>query len=72
MPVIGVASITAIDSPEAIEKAGSPAGKPFLRVQFHGGPTVDLTCNLAEMLGGAAKGTRERYEAAHGKPTEAN
>lgn len=36
-------------------------GKPYLRVTL-GDTEIDLTTNVAEMIGGAAKGTRERFE----------
>ena len=37
-------------------------GKPYLRLEFPDGMTIDITTNLAEMIGGCGKGARERYE----------
>ena len=37
-------------------------GKPYLRLEFPGGTTIEITTNLAEMIGGCGKGARERYE----------
>jgi len=62
MTVHAVATIIVIDSPDGIERAKSPAGKPFLRVTFEGGAVVDMTTTLAEMLGGVGSGTRQRFE----------
>ena len=37
-------------------------GKPYLRLEFPDGMTIEITTNLAEMIGGCGKGARERYE----------
>ena len=49
-----------------IREPDPATGKPYLEVTFlPDGPTVQLTTNLGEMIGGAAKGARERYEDLH-------
>lgn len=55
------AQIDLIDDEVEIRKVGSPLGKPFLRMTF-GDQTVDITTNLAEMIGGAGSGLRKRHE----------
>jgi hypothetical protein len=60
--VNGLAEVAMIESPEGIAKAESPLGKPFLRVKFENGLVVDMTTNLAEMLGGLGAGLRKRHE----------
>lgn len=35
--------------------------EPFLRITFPGLPPVDITTNIAEMIGGAGAGCRKRY-----------
>lgn len=59
--VHGIADVEIIDNPAEIAALGSPAGKPFLRVTFPGLPPINITTNLAEMLGGAGAGCRQRY-----------
>lgn len=61
MTVQGIARIEVIDDPGEIAVSGSPDGKPFLRVGFADGVTVDITTNLAEMIGGCGAGLRQRY-----------
>ena len=56
--------IQLVDDPAAIAAAGSPHGKPFLRLIAPDGTALEVTTNIAEMIGGAAKGLRERYEEA--------
>jgi len=37
--------------------------KPFLRVKLEpDGPTIDISTNLAEMIGGVGRGARLNYE----------
>jgi hypothetical protein len=52
-----------VDDPAEIARGGSPAGKPFLRLRFHEGSDVDvdITLNLGEMIGGAARGAQARF-----------
>jgi hypothetical protein len=62
-----------VDDPAEIARGGSPAGKPFLRLRFHEGPErqivdVDITLNLAEMIGGAARGAQGGFDAYRGGP----
>ena len=60
--VTGAAQVDIIDDPLEIARVRSPAGKPFLRVRLLDAKiTVDLTLNLAEMIGGAARGAQIRY-----------
>jgi hypothetical protein len=47
---------------DALERRRSPSGSPFLRVTFDNGTVLDMTTNLAEMLGEAGARTRQRYE----------
>lgn len=63
--VNGVVTAHVIDSGPELD--GSPMRKPFLRLKFEDGRTVDLTTNVAEMIGGLGKGTRERHS---GMPTD--
>jgi hypothetical protein len=62
MTVQGIADVEIVSDPAEIANAKSPKGKPFLRIKFEGGVSVDITTNLAEMIGGAGAGTRLRYE----------
>jgi hypothetical protein len=42
---------------------GDPhTGKPFLRLTFPDGVVINITTNIAEMIGGAGAGARLRYE----------
>lgn len=58
--VQAVCDVLVIENPE--ELALSPAGKPFLRLSFPNGIKVDITTNLAEMIGGCGAGLRLRLE----------
>lgn len=46
----------------AIDDVDENTGKPYLILQFPGGPTVAITTNLAELIGGVGAGTRQRWE----------
>lgn len=61
MAVQGRAKLEIIDDPNEIMKNESPAFKPFLRITFDNGFTVDISTNIAEMIGGAGAGIRKRY-----------
>ena len=63
MSVLGFVTVEIIEDPDEIARAASPLGKPFMRLTLQDGQTLDVTLNLMEMLGGAAAGTRERWEA---------
>lgn len=68
-PLFGAARVVCIDDPKEIANHGSPHGKSFLRVTFEdpvtgARVTVNLSTNLAEMIGGAGAGLRQRREAA--------
>lgn len=58
----GIAELHIIDDPTEIVSNQSPAGKPFLRIKLEDGRTMDITTNLAEMIGGAGAGARLRHE----------
>lgn len=45
-----------------IEDADPSTGKPYLRLEFPDGVVVQITTNLAEMIGGAGAGARQRFE----------
>ena len=49
--VRGTAAVKIIDDPSEITLCQSPAGKPFMRVAFEGGPTVNISLKLATLLG---------------------
>lgn len=60
-----------VDDPAEIAKTDSPKGKPFLRLTFDNGITLDLTTTIAEMIGSCGTGLRLRWEdrnAAIGEP----
>jgi len=59
--VHGRAQLLIVDDPAEIAVNESPAGKPFLRVTFPGLDPIDITTNIAEMIGGAGAGCRQRY-----------
>lgn len=59
--VHGQADLLIVDDPAEIAANQSPAGKPFLRVTFPGLPPIDITTNLAEMIGGVGAGCCKRY-----------
>jgi hypothetical protein len=58
--VNGMADVRVIDDTKSIQAAESPAGKAFLRIKFEDGKQVDMTLNLAQMIGGAARGASQR------------
>lgn len=62
--VHGICRLLIIDDAEEIASEQSPAGKPFLRLIFKEGQAervVDVTLNLGEMIGGAARGAQQRF-----------
>jgi hypothetical protein len=61
MVVQGHAQINIVDDPTEIREHGSPKNKPFLRVRFDDGTVVNITTNLAEMIGGCGAGVRQRH-----------
>jgi hypothetical protein len=61
MTVHGVCDVEIIDDPRITEIV-SPHGKPFLRLRFNNNVVLDITTNLAEMIGGAGAGLRLREE----------
>lgn len=60
--VQGVCDVLVIDDPALIKAQQSPSGKPFLRLTFDYGFVVDISTNLAEMIGGVGAGVRKREE----------
>lgn len=58
--VQGIAEVTVVGAPADLAAAGEV--KPFLRVRFENGVIVEMSTNLAEMIGGAAAGVRKRQE----------
>lgn len=62
MGVIGVVDLKLIDDPAEIERCQSPKGKPFIRLTTPDGVSIDITTNIAEMIGGAGSGLRKRWE----------
>lgn len=58
--VCSAASVAVVDDPAELDR--SPKRKPFLRVVFDDGTVVEMTTNLAEMIGGAGAGLRMREE----------
>jgi hypothetical protein len=60
--VRGMCTVDIVDDPKAIAAGNSPKGKPFLRLTFPGLEPIDITTNLAEMIGGAGAGLRKRQE----------
>lgn len=60
--VHGQLTLNIIDDPAEIQRLNSPAGKPFIRLTLPGGTVINLTMTLAEMVGHAASGARQRYE----------
>lgn len=61
MTVQARAELRIIDDRAEIIKGQSPKGKPFIRLMFPDGTTVDITANLAQMIGGAGAGMSSRY-----------
>lgn len=62
MRVQGICQILVVNDKGAIEAAGSPEGKPYLKLVFPNGFQVNITTNLAEMIGGVGAGVRQRME----------
>lgn len=62
MELISNVSLEVINDPAEIQKANSPKGKPFLKMTFPDGRQYLMTTNVAEMIGAAGKGLRERFE----------
>ncbi len=65
--VHGMLEMIVVDDREEIAKAefygkGQPPTKPYLRLVLPGGQSIAITTNIAEMIGGAGKGLRERWE----------
>ena len=61
--VAGVCTVNIVSDDVEITRAESPAGKPFIRLEIPGcNELVLLSVNLCEMIGGAAKGARLRWE----------
>ena len=58
--VNGYAKLNLIDDPKECER--SPKRKPFIRAEFEDGTVVEMTTNIAEMIGGAGAGLRKRWE----------
>lgn len=55
--VHGVASVRIVDGAD---------GKPYIEIEIED-ITINITTNLAEMIGGLGKGARLRYEDLRGK-----
>lgn len=55
--------IEVVSDKAEIAKSNSPLAKPYLVIRFPDGSKQALTTNVAEMIGGAGKGVRERREA---------
>ena len=62
MAVQSFVDMKVIDDPNEVMENNSPLGKPFLRLTFPNGTTVDISTNIAEMIGGAGAGLRKRWE----------
>lgn len=62
MAVQGIAKVNVVTDPEEIRRSGSPMDKPFLRIEFANKMIVEVSTNLAEMIGGVGAGLRKRYE----------
>lgn len=62
MTVQRIAVVDVVDDPDEIRRCGSPLGKPFLRIRFQNHVVVEMSTNLAEMIGGAGAGLRKRGE----------
>lgn len=57
-----IVTIRAITDRDEIRRCGSPMDKPFLRIEAGDGTVLDITTNVAEMIGAAGLGTREAFE----------
>lgn len=55
MKVHGTATIDVIETPPDPD-----TGKPYLKMTFSDGVVVNITTNLAEMIGGVGGGVRQR------------
>jgi len=62
----GMANIEIIDDAKEIQRVGSLANKPFLRVRFESGEIIDMSMTLAEMIGGVGSGANQRFGFAPG------
>jgi hypothetical protein len=61
MTVNTMLDIKIIEDPAEIAAGGSPLGKAFMRITSEDGKTtMDITLNLAGMMGGIAEGTAKR------------
>ena len=60
--VQGVCQVDVVDDPIEIQLYNVDVGKPFLRLTFPNGQKLNISFNLAEMLGGIGSGARLRYE----------
>jgi hypothetical protein len=60
MALNGVADVRVIEDKAEIKRLQSPKEKAFLRVTFMDGTQVDMSLNLAEMIGGISKGVQLR------------
>lgn len=65
----GIADVKIIDDPKEIENVGALAGKAFLRVTFESGECVNMSLNLAEMIGGIGAGANQRFGYSMGAST---
>lgn len=61
MAVQGMCDLSVVTDLAEIKKQNSALDKPFLRLAFPNGITIDISTNLAEMIGGIGKGARERH-----------
>jgi hypothetical protein len=61
MTVQGTVKVEVVDDPAEIAVGHSPLGKPFIRLTAPDGTTIDLTLNLAEMIGGIGRGANQRF-----------
>lgn len=62
MAVQTLCDVLIIDDPRLIQLEDSPLGKPYLRLKFEDGTRINITTNLAEMIGGVGAGLRKRLE----------
>jgi hypothetical protein len=60
----GIARLDVIGPGYTTDRGDPATGKPYLRVTL-GDQTVCLTLNLAEMIGGAARGASLRWDDQH-------
>lgn len=69
MTVHAICDVLVVSDLQIIENEQSPAGKPFLRLTFEDGTKIDISTNLAEMIGGVGTGLRKRGEDRRASPT---